>query len=127
MTKNHEDHEKLTRAETEVLDDLFAGLRERRLDISPDLAGRVLADAFEASPAPSIPPVRSSLLPRLAKALGGWRGGVALASSAMLGVWVGYANADLVSGVDPFSDGDVVTETLFDPSATRFDEYILEG
>lgn len=99
------------------LDALFAEARERQAPPSPDFAARLLADAADAMPRPrpATPPKRRGIGTQLWDAIGGWRGGFALAGSAMAGLMVGYADLgqlDLIYDTLPGYSADALTLTL---------------
>ncbi len=84
--------------ETE-LDDLFATARTARPRPSEDLMARVLADAYAAQPAPAPAPAARPAAPPargfwagLAEVFGGAGVLAGLGSTAVAGVWLGYAD-----------------------------------
>lgn len=79
------------------LDDLFKAARAARPEPSPALLARVLADA-EAAQAP--PPARRDTRWRFVPLLLGSVGAsLGMATAALAGVWIGYAQPDTLTSV----------------------------
>ena len=108
------------------LDARFAALRAETPPPSQDFLARVLADAAEAMPdrpTPSAPAAPDGWLAGLFDGLGGWRGGMALTASALVGIVVGYSG--LVDGVA--TDGLIGEVALYDGYSGFIDDAEPEG
>lgn len=80
------------------LDDLFAEARDKGRDAPPALLARVMADAEAAQAA--APARRGFRMPRwLTAALTGGAALTGMATAALAGVWIGYAEPEAFSGV----------------------------
>ena len=116
-----------------MLDAMFEAAKSHEPGPSADLLGRILADAAEQAPSPAdaVPAAQPApgILDQLGQMFGGWRGAAALTASAMLGLWIGYADPTGLQsdtlGMDVF---DTTEQTLtFDPDETSLDVFLLEG
>lgn len=94
------------------LDDLFAAARRREADPSADLLARILADAEMARvpPVPASPP-RRSWRRILGVMLGGVGATAGMASAALAGVWIGFAQPEALSLITET----LVTSSVIDP------------
>ena len=109
------------------LDALFASTQKQDEVPSADFMGRLLGDAAAVSASwakteattQRPDPVRFGFFALLSDAVGGWRGGMAIASAMLLGIYVGLIDpvgVDTVSGlVASLSGVEVADEaTLYD-------------
>lgn len=77
------------------LDLAFAALRVEEAVVPDALTSRLLGDAARLQPARlSLSDRLDDVLNALSAMIGGWRGGMALSASAVMGIWIGYASPD---------------------------------
>lgn len=99
------------------LDALFTATRKRDEVASADFMGRLLGDAAEVSASRAaqdgsptrVESIRPGFWALLADAIGGWRGGVAITSAMLVGIYIGFADpagVDTVSGLVASLSGD---------------------
>lgn len=114
------------------LDALFTEMRQEKPQADAAFLARVLADAADIAADRAGPERRlrarpgPGLFSLVADMLGGWRGGLALTASALLGIYVGLtdpAGLDTVSGLVSSLSGEAVSD---EAGATLFD-LLLEG
>lgn len=117
------------------LDALFTAAQKHDLGASDDLAsdefmGRLLDDAAEVSASRNVAATLKASISKpgfwtqFTEAIGGWRGGMAITTAMVVGVYVGLADpvgVDTVSGLMSSISGDVAED-----EASLYD-LLLEG
>ena len=114
------------RKDLDTLDAAFARLRAEEKPPSRDFLARLLADAAEAMPAQAPPAPRQTRrdwLSGMLDGLGGWRCGMALTASALVGMMVGYSG--MVDSIA--ADGLVGEVALYDGYSGFADDAEPEG
>ncbi|MEQ9695793.1 hypothetical protein [Shimia sp. SDUM112013] len=95
-----------TERNNRMLDDLFgAATTDPKATPSPELLARVLEDAEALQPQPELLPTRprvaqAGLWQRLAQTLGGWRPMAGLATTAAVGLLIGFTLVQVVGAQD---------------------------
>ena len=113
----------------DALDDLFAKARADQPAPSDALLTRIAADAADWQPDPR-PEPRRGLMAELLDALGGWPALGGLATATMAGLYLGFAQPDLLgrSGVAITTDAGALEEAdgfsfgIFPDDALFFEE-----
>ncbi|MCJ8140468.1 hypothetical protein [Falsirhodobacter halotolerans] len=93
------------------LDDLFARARHRTQAPSADLMARILADADAARARPAPPAPRRPWWRVFGLMAGGAGAMAGLASAALAGVWIGFAQPEALGLIT----GNLVTGAVLDP------------
>lgn len=108
----------------QALEQGFAELRRDTEIPSASLIGRLVADAHQVQNRPSYLVRLWQRFAGLAEPIGGLRGSAALAASAVLGLWLGYAQPIPVgSAALPELSDEVMAA---DPLA-MFEDFVVEG